>query len=198
MKRLIRDTERLTIRLGKLQNMAKQKLKVVKSAASAVAEVRAGSKAPKLPTSTSTLFVNSVDKSMRVLMAQQRDVSGHDFLDLRPAIWLGPMSLGGTARVVNNSEFDPDSTTGRLQRANMVRGLVRDIVDTPRLSGTAHYMFADPADAPAFEVAFLDGNDAPFLENQSGFKVDGVAWKVRLDFGVAPRDFRGAVRNPGA
>lgn len=140
----------------------------------------------------------SVDQfdSMRVLMAQQKDVGGNDFLDLRPSIWLGPVGLGGTARVVNNSEYDPDAAN-KLQRANKVRGLVGDIVDTPRLSGTAYYMFSNPADAPAFEVAFLDGNDTPFLENQTGFSVDGTAWKVRLDFGVAPRDYRGGVKNNG-
>lgn len=135
--------------------------------------------------------------SMRVLMTQQRDVGGNDYLDLRPAIWLGPVGLGGEARVVNGSEYDPDSNN-KLQRANKVRGLVADIVDSPRLSGTAHYMFADPADAPAFEVAFLDGNDAPYLENETGFTVDGTSWKVRLDFGVGVRDYRGAVKNNGA
>lgn len=135
--------------------------------------------------------------SMRVLMTQQRDVGGNDYLDLRPAIWLGPVGLGGEARVVNGSEYDPDSNN-KLQRANKVRGLVADIVDSPRLSGTAHYMFADPADAPAFEVAFLDGNDTPYLENETGFTVDGTSWKVRLDFGVGVRDYRGAVKNNGA
>jgi ATP-dependent protease ClpP protease subunit len=135
--------------------------------------------------------------AMRVLMAAQKDVGGNDYLDLVPAIWLGPKGLGGTARVVNDSEYDPDASN-KLQRANKVRGLVRDIVDTARLTGTAYYMFADPMDAPVFEVAFLDGNSEPYLESQNGFTVDGTAWKVRLDFGVAPRDYRGAVKNNGA
>lgn len=135
--------------------------------------------------------------AMRVLMAQQKDVGGNDFLDLRPAIWLGPTALGGTARVVNDSEYDPDASN-KLQRANKVRGMVRDVVDTARLSGTAYYMFADPAEAPAMEVAFLDGNSEPFLESMQGFTVDGTSWKVRLDFGVAARDYRGAVKNAGA
>lgn len=140
--------------------------------------------------------VASVDEA-RVLLAAQKDVSGNDFLDLRPAIWLGPLSLGGTARVINDAQYDPD-TANKLQRPNMVRGLFRDVVDTPRLSGTAWYLFADPADAPVIEVAFLDGSDVPFLEVEEGFSVDGARWKVRLDFGVAAIDYRGAVRNAGA
>lgn len=135
--------------------------------------------------------------AMRVLMSSQKDVSGNDFLDLRPAIWLGPMSLGGAARVVNGSEYDPDSSN-KLQRMNMVRGLLTDIVDTPRLSGAGHYMLANPGEAPVLEVAFLDGNETPYLELQNGFTVDGAQWKVRLDYGIAGVDYRGAVKNVGA
>jgi hypothetical protein len=48
------------------------------------------------------------------------------------------------------------------------------------------------------EVAFLDGQDAPFLDQEEGFTVDGTRWKVRLDFGIAAVDWRGVVRNNGA
>jgi ATP-dependent protease ClpP protease subunit len=132
----------------------------------------------------------------RSLMAKQTNVGGNDFLDLRPAIWLGPTSLGGTARVINNSEYDPDSNS-KLQRPNMVRGLVSEVIDTPRLTGTAWYLLADKDICPTVEVAFLDGNQVPFLDLQNGFTVDGAQYKVRLDYGVAAVDFRGAVRNAG-
>lgn len=132
----------------------------------------------------------------RVAMASQTDVGGNDFLDLRPAVLLVPLSLGGTARSINEAQYDPD-TANKLQKPNIVNGLFRDIVDTPRLSGTRRYLFADPNEAPVLEVAFLDGNQEPFLERQDGFTVDGSQWKVRLDFGVAAIDYRGAVTNAG-
>jgi ATP-dependent protease ClpP protease subunit len=140
----------------------------------------------------------SVDtiESGRVAMASQLDVGGNDYLDLRPAIWVGPMALGGEARVINDSEYDP-SASNKLQRANKVRGLFTDVVDTPRLTGTPHYMFADPADAPVYEVAFLDGVQEPYIELENGFDVDGARWKVRLDYAVGAIDYRGAVRNAG-
>ena len=141
----------------------------------------------------------SVDvlEDARVKMASQTDISGNDFLDLRPAIWLGPMGLGGEARVINESQYDPNADN-KLQRPNKVRGLFRDIVDTPRLSGTRFYLFADPMEAPVLEVAFLDGNQTPYLELQNGFEVDGAVYKVRLDYGVAAIDYRGAITAPGA
>ena len=133
----------------------------------------------------------------RVAMASQKDVSGNDYLDLRPAVLLVPIGLGGTARTINDAQYDPD-TANKLQKPNVVNGLVRDIVDTPRISGTKRYLFADPSEAPVLEVAFLDGNQEPYLEVQDGFDVDGARWKVRLDYGIAAVDYRGAVYNAGA
>jgi len=132
--------------------------------------------------------------SARVKLASQKDISGNDFLDLRPAIFLSGLAYGSDARVLNAAEYDPD-TANKLQRPNAVRGLFRDVVDTPRIADTKWYMFADPGEAPVIEVAFLEGNDTPFLDQEEGFTVDGSRWKVRLDYGIAAIDYRGAVRN---
>ncbi|MBN8921598.1 MAG: hypothetical protein BGP10_15960 [Rhodanobacter sp. 68-29] len=140
--------------------------------------------------------VSSIDAA-RVQMAKQKDPAGNDFLDIRPALWLGPLSLGGTARVVNRSEFDPD-TPNKLQRVNMVANLFDDIIDTPRLSGTAWYALANAAAEPVFEVAFLDGVQTPTLEQELNFRTDGIAWKAAHRYGVAAVGWRGIVKNPGA
>ena len=132
----------------------------------------------------------------RVLMASQDDISGNDFLDLRPATLVVPLGLGSTAKILNQAQYDPD-TANKLQKPNAVAGLFNDIVDTPRLTGTRRYLFASPSDAPTIEVAFLDGNQEPYVEQQAGFTVDGTQYKVRLDFGVAAIDYRGAVTNAG-
>jgi len=141
------------------------------------------------------LTVDSIDAD-RVVMATQMDPAGNEFLDLRPAILALPIGLGGKARVLNASEFDPDYT-GTFQSPNKVVGLYSEIVDTPRLSGTRRYSFASPSVAPTLEVAFLDGMQNPALEVQNGWRIDGVEWKVRLDYGVAAIDYRGAVTNAG-
>ena len=141
------------------------------------------------------LSVASVEAD-RVLMKVQKDESDNDLLDLTPRILLVPAGLAATAAQVNTSEFDLDDIGGHAP--NTSRGLYRDIIDTGRLSGTRRYSFADVSVAPVFEVAFLDGQQEPFLEMRDGFRVDGVSWKVRSDFGVAGIDFRGAVVNAGA
>lgn len=135
--------------------------------------------------------------SMRVLMAQQKDPSGNDFLDLRPEVGLFPIGLGGDARVVNDAQYDPDSNN-KLQRPNKVRGLITDIVDTPRLTGTPYYFLTSADIDPVIEVGFLQGQTTPYLEQKMGFEVDGMTWKIRHDWGVGGIGFRGIVKNPGA
>lgn len=134
---------------------------------------------------------------MRDLLRRQRDVGNNDFLDLTPAVGLFPINVKDEAVVVNNAEYNHDAA-GKFQVPNTSRGMLRDIVDSPRLSGTGYYFFADPNDAPALEVSFLNGVQEPFMDMQTAWNTDGAAWKVRLDVGVDPIDYRGAVRNPGA
>lgn len=133
----------------------------------------------------------------RQAMASQMDIGSNDFLALSPAIWLGKLSDGGSMRIINAAQYDPD-TPNKIQRPNMVQSLFSSIVDSPRITYSAWYMFADPNIAPVIEVAFLDGNDQPFLEMQQGFEVDGAKWKVRLDYGVKERDFRGGYARVGS
>jgi ATP-dependent Clp endopeptidase proteolytic subunit ClpP len=143
------------------------------------------------------LSASAIDAD-RVKLAQQTDPSGNEYLDLRPAILLLPIGLGSTARVINESVYDPDTVANKAQmKPNAVNGLFRDIIDTPRLSGTRRYLFADPSVAPTIEVAFLDGVEEPFMDNQTGWRVDGTEWKVRLDYGVGGVDWRGAITNAG-
>lgn len=135
--------------------------------------------------------------AIRVAMAMQKDVSGNEFLDIRPSVLLVPIALGGGARRINNAQYDPD-VTGKFQLPNIVAGLFNDVVDTPRLSGTAYYVFSDPSFAPALEVVFLNGVSEPFVDSQDGWRTDGVEWKVRHDYGVGAVNWRSAYKQPGA
>jgi ATP-dependent protease ClpP protease subunit/ribosomal protein L12E/L44/L45/RPP1/RPP2 len=93
-----------------------------------------------------------VDAS-RQQMAAQMDPGSNDYLDITPVAFLGPLSLGTTARVINSAQYDPD-TANKLQKPNPMQNIFRDVIDTPRLSGTAWYMFADPNVEAVIEVAF--------------------------------------------
>jgi hypothetical protein len=132
----------------------------------------------------------------RVVMGSQKDVSGNEFLELQPAVWLGPLASGGTARTINDAQYDPD-TANKLQKPNVVRGLFSDVVDTARLTGTRYYLFADPNDAPVIEVAFLNGEQEPRIVMEESFGSRGMRYRGTLDFGVSGVGYRGAVTNAG-
>ncbi len=136
----------------------------------------------------------------RAVMAKQKDPSTNQFLALRPAVWLGPVELGGVAKQFNSSTTDP--TDNKAQGvSNKVLNLFREIVDSPYLSAssaTRHYLLADPMLYPVFAVGFIDGQEAPRIETEQSFGFDGVQMKVVLDYGTAVLDFRGAVTCAGA
>ena len=134
--------------------------------------------------------------AMRVLMARQKDPSGNDFLDLRPSNLLIGIGQGGNARVINDALYDPD-TANKLQKPNLAHGIFNNIIDTARITGNEFYAFAAPEEEPTIEVAFLDGMQEPFMEQTQSSGVDGVTWKVRLDYGVGAIGWRGVVKNVG-
>lgn len=146
---------------------------------------------------TGAAMAVDVFDAMRTLMERQKDVGGKNYIDLSPDVLLCPTELHGSALVINNAEFDT-SVSNKFQVPNKVRGLFRDIVKTPRLTGEPYWMFAPASESAAIEVAFLDGNSEPYLEMETAFDTDGGRYKVRLDYGVAGHDWRGAVRNAGA
>lgn len=135
----------------------------------------------------------------RATMAKQKDPSANQFLALRPAVWLGPVELGGVAKQFNSSTTDP--TDNKAQGVtNKVLNLFKEIVDSPYLSAqsaTRHYLLADPGLYPVFAVGFIDGQEAPRIETEQSFGFDGVQMKVILDYGTAALDFRGAVTCAG-
>lgn len=148
----------------------------------------------------SAITTSNVD-AMRVAMGKQQipgQTSGGS--NIRMAYVLVPLALEGTAKVVRDSEFAVEAATKNNTIPNSVRGTF-DVVADARLdyaSATGWYGAASAQINDTIEVAYLNGNDRPTLEQQAGWSVDGVEFKVRMEAGVAPLDFRGLAKNPGA
>lgn len=127
----------------------------------------------------------------RTLMRKQQDVDGNGYLNIQPAYVICGVELEDTMNVLLASETDPAKTNSK--HPNPVRNMATLITD-PNLGATEWYLVAAPSEAPLFEVAFLDGNQTPYLESENGFNIDGTQMKVRMDYGIAPIDFRGGVK----
>ncbi len=84
--------------------------------------------------------------------------------------------------------------------ANAVPDSIRRMstVSDANISGNAWFLFADPAIAPTWLYAYLEGYQGPRLSSEERFGVQGLGVKLEHDFGVAAIDYRGAYRNAGA
>lgn len=91
------------------------------------------------------------------------------------------------------------AATNAAGAQNVMNGEL-EVIDSPFLSLNSkkrRYLTADPNLYDVFEISFLDGNDMPEMQEVDQMDADGRVFKVRLDFGGAPLDWRGANTNAG-
>jgi ATP-dependent protease ClpP protease subunit len=142
------------------------------------------------------ISTDSVDK-MGAAMAVQKQ--GKVPLNINLKYLIVPRALKGLANTVRTSEYavgaGNNTTTPNIARETF------EVVADARLDATsaaAWYGAADQNANDTIEVSYLDGNDQPYLEQKAGWNVDGTEFKVRMDAGVSPLDFRTLAKNPGA
>jgi len=135
--------------------------------------------------------------ALRVKMALQKD--GDAALNIRLANLIVPVALEGLAKTVRDSQFEI-SATRDATTPNSVRGTFEVISDArlDAVSSTAYYGAGNAAITDTVEVQYLDGNEAPTLEQQNGWGVDGVDLKVRMDAGVKAISWKALAKNVGA
>ncbi|EHY5880099.1 Clp protease ClpP [Escherichia coli] len=140
----------------------------------------------------------------RKLMRLQEDANG-DSLNITPAFVLVPAALESAAHraILSSSSLFPVDGEGTINQNPGIINVVKDMAEVivePRLdkNNNKEWYVAAAKGMDTIEVAYLDGIDTPYLEEQDGFTVDGVAWKVRIDAGVAALDYRGLLKSSGA
>lgn len=132
----------------------------------------------------------------RMLMRKQK--SGSRALNIRPEFVLCPVALETTFnQIIKSSSVKGADVNAGI--ANPIQNFA-EVIAEPRLddSSAVAWFLAAGQGRDTIEVAYLDGIDTPYIEQQNGFNIDGVATKVRIDAGVAPLDHRGLVKSTGA
>ncbi|WP_370547476.1 MULTISPECIES: ClpP-like prohead protease/major capsid protein fusion protein [Edwardsiella] len=141
--------------------------------------------------SGAAMDVASLDKA-RQLMRRQKEGQRH--LNIRPAFVLVPTALEASANQVIRSA----SVKGAEVNAGVINPIQNfaSVIAEPRLddSSVTTYYLAAAKGSDTIEVAYLNGVDVPYIDQQEGFEVDGITSKVRIDAGVSPIDHRGLVR----
>ncbi|PSY59857.1 peptidase S14 [Escherichia sp. 20412-1] len=144
---------------------------------------------------TGGISVSGLDAARQMMRLQKE---GNRVLNIRPAFMLVPVAL----ETVANQTIKSASVKG----ADANAGVINPIQNFAEVIAEARLDAADPKTwylaaaqgTDTIEVAWLDGVDTPYIDQQEGFTTDGIATKIRIDAGVAPLDWRGLVRSSAA
>ncbi|MFG1179949.1 prohead protease/major capsid protein fusion protein [Xanthobacter versatilis] len=127
----------------------------------------------------------------RFFMRRQTGIAG-ELISVTPKFLLVPPELETKAE-----QLLAVISASSVGAVNPFGGRLTPIVE-PRLTAAKRwYLVADPAEIDGLEYAYLEGEPGPQIETKTGFEVDGVQVKVRLDFGAGFVDWRGWVVNHG-
>ena len=150
-----------------------------------------------------TLDNLSAARAAFISRSKKKTTSDDSPLGVPPALLVVPTALEDKALMLCNARtFNNGTTSDNPADYNPNIGRWR-VVACPSLgystftnySDTTWYLLADPRRLAAFEIAFLNGRQAPVIR-QDELKIGslGIAFDAHLDFGVAQEDYRGALK----
>lgn len=131
-------------------------------------------------------------------MGLQKDLLQKRRLNIKPQFFIGPLSIKG----VVEQFFKTDKIGGVANKPNLANIYFGDYftrIYDARLdddSTTAWYLAATKG--KTVKMFFLNGMKTPYMEQKTGWTVDGVELKVRMDAAAKAVDHRGLYKNPGA
>ena len=127
-------------------------------------------------------------------MRRQKHIGENRNLNIAPTYLIIPPELEALAYQLVKSTADPARNN---DTDNPFSGRFTIVVDAALTDPHAWYLAARPTDVQTIEVTYLNGVETPRLESQTGFKVDGIEYKVAMDCNATALDFRGLYKNPG-
>jgi phage head maturation protease len=127
----------------------------------------------------------------RLAMRKQTGVGGGP-VDVVPTFVLVPSELEtSTEKLLTQIQATQTSDVNVFAALSLV-------VEPRLVNATRWYLVADPASMDGLEYAYLAGAPGPQTETQTGFRIDGVEVKIRLDYGAGFVEHRGWYSNAGA
>lgn len=140
-----------------------------------------------------------------LLFLDQKD-GNKDPLGITPRILLVPNALNVTASTLMRSAELRDTTAStkapisnpHAGKFTVERSSYLSDSRIPGNSTKAWHLLASPSELPVIETAFLDGQQAPTIEQaDADFSTLGIQMRGYHDFGVKKQDFRGGVKMKG-
>jgi hypothetical protein len=131
---------------------------------------------------------------MRAAMRIQKSLDGQ-FINVMPSFLIVPAAKETLAQQYTSADF----VSAKSSDINPFKSALQVLVE-PRLdavSTSVWYGAADPMTIDTIEYCYLDGNEGVYIETRTGFEVDGMEIKARLDFAAKAIDHRGLYKSTG-
>ena len=134
----------------------------------------------------------------RLAMRTQTGLQTSDPLNIEPKFLIVPAALETAADSLINTQEGYDASDGPGKRNPFHKKL--EVIPEPTLdlvADAAWYLAADPRQFDTVEVCYLDGQEAPYIEEDNEFIVDAWSFKIRFCWGIKALDWRGLYKNAG-
>jgi hypothetical protein len=135
--------------------------------------------------------------SLRTAVASYRKLTDPDGnpLGITPQLLLVPPELEMTAEELMGSSVLITGENATRGNVNVFAGRFRVVSSAYLTSGTTWWLMASPAELPAMEVAFLNGQRLPTVQQaEADFNMLGIQVRGHFSYGVAKAEARGAYR----
>lgn len=140
---------------------------------------------------TGAIDVNSVNEGMSKMMLQ-KDLDD-EFIDIMPSYLVGPSIQAATIK-----SFLGATVPTQDGQVNPFKGDLDPIIERRLTNAAQWYLMASSNMIDMIEVARLQGETGPVMEQKEGFETDGLKLKIRYDFAAKVLDHRGFYRSTGA
>jgi len=154
---------------------------------------------------TSALGIDSLTSAEQKFL-EQTDEDGHP-VAVTPRFLLVPPALKVLAEQLMSSREIRNTTASTKYptinpHAGKFEAICSSYLSNSAITGnssTAWYLLADPRDLAVIEVAFLNGQQTPKVEQaEADFNKLGIQFRGYFDFGVALQEYRAGVKAAGA
>ena len=129
------------------------------------------------------------------LFGNQRGLEGRQ-ISVLPRYIITPPGVRSVEARKNVTATTPNAVAGVNAFANRLEP-IEEARLIPAAGPDPWFLAADPSRIDTIEFAYLEGQQGVYTETRSGFEVDGIEIKARLDFGAKAIDWRGLFRNAG-
>jgi hypothetical protein len=131
-------------------------------------------------------------------MRRQKGLNSAVTLNLTPRFLIVPVEYEATAmELFSSTSYNAANNNEGVRNIYGPGGgrTLTIVADAVLTSATQWYLAADTARIDTVELAYLQGEESPVLENEWDFAKDCYRYKIRQTFGVKAIDWRGLFRN---